>query len=88
MNIVQSGFNTEDEMFIGGFQYLPYQNGDENISLESNSIITNFLNTSTSSNKNLISVYNFLGQKSYIKRNVPLIYMYDDHSLIKKVIVK
>ena len=86
--LVQSGFNTEDEMFIGGFQYLPYQNGDENISLESNSIITNFLNTSTSSNKNLISVYNFLGQKSYIKRNVPLIYMYDDHSLIKKVIVK
>ena len=75
-------------MFIGGFQYLPYQNGDENISLESNSVITNFLNTSTSSNKNLISVYNFLGQKSYIKRNVPLIYMYDDHSLIKKVIVK
>ncbi|MGY8989896.1 MAG: hypothetical protein ACKVJA_06525, partial [Flavobacteriales bacterium] len=37
---VQSGFNTEDEMFVGIFQFLPYQLGDENISIENGSIST------------------------------------------------
>ena len=38
---VQSGLNTEDEMFIFIFQFLPYQLGDENISIENGSISTN-----------------------------------------------
>ena len=37
---VQSGFNTEDEMFIVGFGFLPYQLGDENIFIENNTITT------------------------------------------------
>ena len=38
---VQSGLNTEDEMFIFIFQFLPYQLGDDNISIENGSISTN-----------------------------------------------
>ena len=44
---VQSGLNTADEMFIFIFQFLPYQLGDENISIENGLVSTNIYEATT-----------------------------------------
>ena len=76
---VQSGFNTEDEMFVGIFQYLPYQLGDENISIESESISTNIHEGSNiSSVKELLKITTILGQSTKPKSNTPLFYIYNN----------
>ena len=36
--LVQSGLNTDNEMFVFIFQFLDYQQGDENIVIEKNSL--------------------------------------------------
>jgi hypothetical protein len=86
---VQSGFNTEDEMFIGIFQYLTYQLGDENILLESESTSTNIHEASTiSSLRELLKITNILGQSTKPKVNTPLFYIYDDGTIEKKIIIE
>jgi hypothetical protein len=87
--LVQSGLNTQDEMFVFIFQFLDYQQGDENILLENTSISTDFFDfPNTLFNKNLLKITNLLGQKTNEKYNKPLLYIYDDGSVEKKVIVK
>ena len=87
--LVQSGLNTQDEMFVFIFQFLDYQQGDENILLENTSISTDFFDfPNTLFNKNLLKITNLLGQKTSEKYNKPLLYIYDDGSVEKKVIVK
>ncbi|MBT5749989.1 MAG: hypothetical protein HOI39_02560 [Flavobacteriales bacterium] len=84
---VQSGFNTEDEMFIGIFQFLPYQLGDENISIENGSIFTNIHeNTTISSSRKLLKITTILGQSTKPKPNTPIFYIYDDGTVEKKII--
>ena len=86
---VQSGFNTQDEMFIGGFQFLPYQLGDENISIDNGLISSNFNGVATtSSSRELLKIINSLGQSTQAKSSTPLFYIYDDGSSEKKIILK
>jgi len=85
---VQSGLNTQDEMFIGGFQYLSYQLGDENISIDNGLISSNFNDAATiSSSRKLFKIINTLGQSTKPKSNIPLYYIYDDGSVEKKIIL-
>jgi len=86
---VQSGLNTEDEMFIFIFQFLPYQLGDENISIENGSISTNIHETTTTSSlKELLKITTILGQSTKPKSNTPLFYIYDDGTVEKKLIIE
>ena len=87
--LVNSGLNTDDEMFVFIFQFLDYQLGDENILLENTSVSTDIFNLPTPIfNKSLINITNLMGQKTNKKYNKPLLYIYDDGSVEKKIIVK
>ena len=59
---VQTGLNTQDEMFLFVFQYTDYQLGDENISIE-NELSTNIFTNTNLPSGNLLSIFNILGQK-------------------------
>ena len=87
--MVQSGFNTEDEMFVFVFQFLPYQSGDENISIE-NSTITNVYNSGISnlSKGQLIKITDFTGKEIKNRKNIPLLYIYDNGNVKKKIILE
>ena len=76
-------------MFIGGFQFLPYQLGDENISIDNGLISSNFNGVATtSSSRELLKIINSLGQSTTPKSNTPLFYIYDDGSSEKKLILQ
>ena len=86
---VQSGLNTQDEMFIGIFQYLPYQTGDENISIDAGLISTNNNNLNTNYlSRNLLKITNYLGQSVRPTSNTPLFFIYDDGKVEKRVILE
>jgi hypothetical protein len=86
---IQSGLNTEDEMFIFIFQFLPYQLGDENISIGNVSISTNIYEGTTNlSIKELLKITTILGQPTKPKPNTPLFYIYDDGTVEKKIIIE
>ena len=86
---VQSGFNTQDEMFVFIFQFLPYQTGDENIFINSGLISSNFNNEVTASSlRELLKIINSLGQSAKPKANMPLYYIYDDGTVEKKIIIE
>ena len=87
---VQSGFNTEDEMFVFIFQFLPYQFGDENISIENTSINTGLdnQNINPTTNRKLEALIDMIGRKTKIKKHVPQIYIYNDGSVEKKIIIE
>ena len=61
--LVQSGLNTNDEMFIFIFQFTDYQNGDENIVID-NSVLTSTINTLQHTNKKLVKTIDFIGRKT------------------------
>ena len=86
---VLSGLNTEDEMFIFIFQFLPYQLGDENISIDNGSISTNILEETTNSSfRELLKITTILGQSTDPKPNTPLLYIYDDGTIEKKIVIE
>ena len=86
---VQSGLNTEDEMFIFIFQFLPYQLGDENISIENGLISTNIHEETTiSSLRELLKIRTILGQSTQSKPNAPLLYIYDDGTVEKRIVIE
>ena len=75
-------------MFVGIFQFLPYQTGDEDIVLSDVVIPTNFNTINTSfSNKRLINVTDIRGGATESKKNTPLIYIYDNGTIEKKIII-
>ncbi|MBG65639.1 MAG: hypothetical protein CMP73_03155 [Flavobacteriales bacterium] len=84
---VQSGLNTENEMFIAIFQYLPYQLGDENISVENN------FSTNINESAPYIKVdktnyiFDILGRKNKLPTNTPFIYINENGHVVKKIIV-
>ena len=85
---VSAGLNTEDEMFIFIFQFLPYQLGDENISIENGSISTNIHEATTIySLRELLKITTILGQSTKPKPNTPLFYIYDDGTVEKRIII-
>ena len=84
---VQSGLNTDDEMFVVIFQFLDYQLGDENIVIEDFSI-TNIFDQPINSDKNLIYEANFLGQKLRKNSNIPKLMIYDDGSVEKRIVIE
>ena len=87
--MVQSGFNTTNEMFIVGFQYLTYQFGDENISIETPSIPTNTNSVIVnSSRKKLLKISDVTGKEVYYKKNTPLLYIYDDGTVEKRLTIE
>tara|TARA_B100001142_G_scaffold142308_1_gene143495 strand:- start:742 stop:2145 length:1404 start_codon:yes stop_codon:yes gene_type:complete len=86
--MVHSGLNTEDEMFVFAFQFLPYQSGDENIAIDSTSnITTNLYEDANIFNVNLLRINDLLGRKTKEKHNQPLLYIYDNGKVEKKVIL-
>ena len=83
---VQTGLNTQDEMFLFVFQYTDYQLGDENISIE-NELSTNIFTNTNLPSGNLLSIFNILGQKQKIEYNKPLLYLYDNGKTNKKIVI-
>jgi hypothetical protein len=79
---VQSGLNTDDEMFVFIFQFLDYQPGDENIIIEDHTL-TSIFDKPISLNKKLIYETNLLGQKISKTYNIPKLMIYDDGSVEK-----
>ena len=76
-------------MLVGAFQYLSYHPGDEYISIENTSIITNNNTTSlNSSNKKVVQIFDLIGRKIYKKSNQLLLYIYDDGTTEKRIIVE
>ena len=76
-------------MFIGIFQYLPYQTGDENISIDAGLISTNNNNLNTNYlSRNLLKITNYLGQSVRPTSNTPLFFIYDDGKVEKRVILE
>ena len=84
---VQSGLNTEDEMFIFIFQFLPYQLGDENIFIENNTTTTTYNIPINTPKGELIKITDILGRKTK-GTNQPLFYIYDDGTVEKKIILE
>ncbi len=85
--LVQSGLNTDDEMFVFIFQFLDYQPGDEDIIIENNSVTSLFTNT-LNLNKKLMYETNLLGQHLRKTYHFPKLMIYDDGSVEKKIILK
>jgi len=85
--LVQSGLNTDDEMFVFIFQFLDYQIGDENISLENTSLSTSIFDNTIGSNRKLIYETNLLGQKIKGSFNQPKLLIYDDGTVDKRIII-
>ena len=86
--MVQSGFNTEDEMFVFIFQFLPYQPGDENISIENNTITsTSNIPINTLKGK-LLKITDILGRETKRKKTQPLFYIYDDGTVEKRIVIE
>ena len=83
---VQSGLNTDDEMFVFIFQFLDYQQGDENIVIENTNITTSIFNQPINPNRRLIYQTNMLGQKTQ-NNKAPRVLIYDDGSYEKKIII-
>lgn len=88
--MVQSGFNTEDEMFVFIFQYLPYQSGDENISIENTSITYDQDHPLyTPNNRKIYRIIDVFGRDVKPQSNfLPYILMYDDGTSEKIMIVE
>ena len=85
--LVQSGLNTQDEMFLFLFQFTDYQIGDEDISI-GNGIVTDESDIMASPLRKLISIINVLGQKQNFEVNKPLFYLYDDGFIEKKLMLE
>ena len=87
-SLVQSGLNTNNEMFVFIFQFLDYQQGDENITIENTSITTSIFNQPIDPNRRLIYETNILGQKIHYNQKTTRVLIYDDGSYEKKIIVE
>ena len=85
---VQSGLNTEDEMFVFGFQFLPYQLGDENIIIENEFITDINEQNNISKNNKLEYIVDILGRYTKPILNTPLFYIYDNGAIEKRIIIK
>ena len=83
--LVQSGFNTEDEMFVFIFQFLPYQQGDEDIVIE-NILTTNILEGSEKEKGKLNYIVDLLGRQTKGSFNTPLFYIYENGDIEKRLI--
>jgi hypothetical protein len=86
--MVQSGFNTEDEMFVFIFQFLAYQPGDENISIENNTITSTYNIPINTPKGNLLKTTDILGRETKRKKNQPLFYIYDDGTVEKRIVIE
>ncbi len=85
---VQSGLNTEDEMFIFIFQFLPYQLGDENIYIENNMTTTTYNIPINTPKGELFKITDILGRKTKETKNEPLFYIYDDGTVEKRIVIE
>ena len=73
-------------MFVFIFQFLDYQQGDENIVIE-NTNITSTINFPTNFKPNLSYIIDLLGKEINPKINSPYIEIYDDGSAKKHLII-
>ena len=74
-------------MFVFIFQFLDYQQGDENIVIENTNITTSIFNQPINHNRRVIYQTNILGQKIQNNNKAPRVLIYDDGSYEKKIIV-
>ena len=87
--MVQSGFNTEDEMFVFIFQFLPYISGDENILIDNNlSTDIDVDENIRDHDKEILKVFDLLGRESSSLRNLPVLILYKDGTVEKKMILE
>ena len=87
--LVQSGFDTQDEMFIGGFQYLQYQLGDENISIGNTPISTNIESEILNlAERKLVKIADITGREVKYRKNILLFYIYDNGSVEKRITIE
>ena len=76
-------------MFVGIFQFLDYEIGDENIILENTNIVTsNSSNFPFNLYPKFLKVVDILGRETKELKNIPLFYIYDDGTVEKKIIIK
>jgi len=85
--LVYPGDNTTDEMFVFGFQFLPYQEGDEDIVIQSDFILDISQNDNIT-NARLNHILDILGRKVNPKTNTPLFYMFEDGRVEKRIIIE
>lgn len=86
--MVQSGFNTEDEMFVFTFQFLPYQIGDENIVVDSTITSTEINDNIIHSSNRISSIVDLLGRDlPYPIPNRPYFIIYDDGKIERRIII-
>ena len=85
--LVQSGLNTDDEMFVFIFQFLDYQIGDENIVLENTSLPSSIFDNTIGVSRRLIYETNLLGQQIKSIKNKPMLMIFDDGSVEKRVVI-
>ena len=85
--LVQSGLNTDDEMFVFIFQFLDYQIGDENIVLGNTSLPSSVFDNTIGVSRRLIYETNLLGQQIKSIKNMPKLMIYDDGSVEKRVVI-
>jgi hypothetical protein len=74
-------------MFVFIFQFLDYEIGDENISLENTSLSTSVFDNIIGLNRKLIYETNLLGQQIKSIKNMPKLMIYNDGSVEKRVII-
>ena len=76
-------------MFVFAFQFLPYQTGDENISIENTSTTTNTNSAIINSSiRKLIKISDITGREVKYKRNTPLFYIYDNGLVEKRITIE
>lgn len=85
--MVQSGLNTDDEMFIFIFQYTDYQLGDENIFIEEQFNASSTSNIADNFLKKIILKTNLLGKRSRSIKNNVSIFIHEDGEFEKKIII-
>ena len=85
--MVQSGLNTDDEMFIFIFQYTDYQLGDENIFIEEQFNVSSTSNIADNFLKKIILKTNLLGKRSRSIKNNVSIFIHEDGEFEKKIII-
>ena len=88
---VTAGDNTSDEMFVFGFQFLPYMNGDENIIIETSFIssIIDESDISDTDSRKILKFFDLIGREIPIPDpNQPYFILFDDGIIERRIILE
>ena len=71
--------------------FIPGVNGEKNIYLiktDGNGNVTSTFNIPLNSNRNLEKIVDILGKETPYRRNTPLLYIYDDGTVEKRIVIE